>query len=108
MDEACLKLADASHVLPDAITSVQIDLLAILIASGARVAQVASHDLVASHHDISTSIIPGNISTVALIVRDLIVWCENGLKLLALEADRLDQTMTIATVGDVRCCCLLS
>ena len=83
-------------------------LVGVLVSCRLWIVQVAAHDLVTSHHNVGASIIPGNISTVALIVRELIVWCENGLKLLALKADRLDQTMTIATVGDVRCRCLLS
>ena len=82
------------------------DLVGVLVSCRLWIVQVAAHDLVTSHHNVGASIIPGNISTVAL-VRHLIVWLQNGLKLLAFEADRLDQAVTIATLCDMRCRCLL-
>ena len=73
LDEACLELADASHVLPNAITSVQVDLLAILVARCARVAEVASHDLVARHHDIGALARAANLASIARHLRNVIL-----------------------------------
>ena len=107
-NEAIVELANNAAIVRRSLLLAENDLVGILVASGLWIVQVAAHDLVASHHDVGSSIIPGNIPTVALVLRDLIVWREDGLELLAFEADRLDQAMTIATVGDVRCGCLLS
>ena len=106
-NEAIVELANGGIVRRSLLLA-ENDLVGILVACGLWIVQVAAHDLVASHHDVGASIITDSISTVALVVRKLIVWCKNGLELLTFEADRLDQAVTIATLGDMRCCCLLS
>ena len=100
-NEAIVELANNATFFRRSLLLTENDLVGILVTCGLWIVQVAAHDLVSSHHDVSSSIIPGNISTVALIVRDLIVWRKDGLELLAFKADRLDQAMTIATLGDV-------
>ena len=107
-NEAIVELANNAAIVRRSLLLAENDLVGILVSCGLWIVQVAAHDLVASHHDVGSSIIPGNIPTVALVLGDLIVRREDGLELLAFEADRLDQAMTIATVGDVRCRCLLS
>ena len=77
------------------------DLVSILVTSCLRIVQVAADDLVTSHHDVGSSIVPGHVPTVALVVRDLIVWREDGLELLTFETNRLDQAVTIAALGDM-------
>ena len=100
--EAIVKLADAAIVRRPLLLA-ENDLVGVLVACGLRIVQVAAHDLVPSHHDVGASRISANIPTVALILRNLIVWLKNGLKLLTFEADRFDQAVTIATLGDMRC-----
>ena len=88
-NEAIVVLANAA-IFRRPLLLAEYDLVGILVACCLWIVQVAANDLVASHHNIRASIIPGNISTVALIVGHLIVWLENGLKLLTFETDRLD------------------
>ena len=99
-NEAIVELANAAIVRRSLLLA-ENDLVSILVTSCLRIVQVAADDLVTSHHDVGSSIVPGHVPTVALVVRDLIVWRENGLELLTFETNRLNQAMTIAALGDM-------
>ena len=77
-NKAIVELANAAIVRRSLLLA-ENDLVSILVTSCLRIVQVAADDLVTSHHDVGSSIVPGHVPTVALVVRDLIVWCKDGL-----------------------------
>ena len=88
-NEAIVELANAAIVRRSLLLAKN-DLVSILVTCSLRIVQVAADDLISSHHDVSSSVVSGHVSPVALILRDLIVRREDGLELLTFKTDRLD------------------
>ena len=86
------------------------DLLRCVVPRRLRVVEVASHDLISGHDDVSA--LAGMVSSTgdALIVECVLsVRLQHSLELLGpFQTDRFDKTVADATVGHMRCCSLLA
>ena len=64
-NEAIVELADNAAIVRRSLLLAENDLVGILVASGLWIVQVAAHDLVASHHDVSALARAASLASVA-------------------------------------------
>ena len=94
-------MTDARQLLTRLDVGVELDLL-VSVSRGARVAQIATDDLISGHHDISALVRSTALPGVARLLNRNLAALDTRRGLCAIQTDRLHQAVTIAALGQVR------